>query len=55
MTTHRRRHTEATLDQSAGDGGIMFGSAYISRQIDIHPRDVIGIVAQWHHDLQPVR
>jgi hypothetical protein len=55
MTTHRSRLTEATFDQGAGAGGIMFGAAYISRQIDIHPSDVIGIITQWHHGLQPVR
>lgn len=33
----------------------MFGSAYISRQLDIHPCHVAGAAAEWHHSLCAVR
>lgn len=33
----------------------MITSAYISRRLDIHPRQLSNAVAEWHHGLQPVR
>ncbi len=33
----------------------MFSSVHISRQLDIHPRDLEDVVAEWHHGLHPIR